>query len=43
MNIETVAIMGAGAVGSYFITGLIPKLGDHLMVIAEGERKEPFN
>lgn len=40
MNIETVAIMGAGAVGSYFITGLIPKLGDHLMVIAEGERKE---
>ena len=40
MNIEKVAIMGAGAVGSYFITGLIPKLGDQLMVVAEGERKE---
>lgn len=40
MEIQSVAILGAGAVGSYFIWGLTEKLGDHLWVIADGERKE---
>ncbi len=40
MKIDTVAILGAGAVGGYFVWGLSPKLGDRLWVIAEGERKE---
>lgn len=38
--IKTVAIMGAGAIGGYFIWGLSQKLGDNLMVIADGERRE---
>lgn len=38
--IQRVAILGAGAVGSYFISGLQEKLGDNLWVIAEGSRKE---
>lgn len=37
--IQTVAILGAGAVGSYFIEGLREKLGENLWVIAEGNRK----
>ena len=36
--IETVAILGAGAIGSYFINGLANKLGGGLWVVAEGER-----
>lgn len=40
MKIRTVALLGAGAVGSYFIWGLSEKLGDCLWVIADGERKK---
>ena len=39
MKIKTVAIIGAGAIGSYFIAGLTEKLGDDLWIVAEGERK----
>lgn len=39
MKIQTVAVLGAGAVGAYFIWGLNEKLGENLWVIAEGERK----
>ena len=39
-KIETVAILGAGAVGSYFIYGLNEKFGENLWIIANGERKE---
>lgn len=38
MKIQSVAILGAGAVGAYFIWGLSEKLGDNLWVIADGER-----
>lgn len=40
MKIKKVALIGAGAVGSYFIWGLSEKMGEHFQVIAEGERKE---
>ena len=40
MKIKTVAIIGAGAIGSHFIAGLTEKLGDDLWIVAEGERKE---
>ena len=40
MEIRTVAVLGAGAVGSYFIWGLKEKLGEGLWVIASGSRKE---
>ena len=40
MKIKTVAIIGADAIGSYFIAGLTEKLGDDLWIVAEGERKE---
>ncbi len=40
MKIKTVAVIGAGAVGSYVIWGLSDKLGADLWVIAEGERAE---
>lgn len=39
MKIETAAVWGAGAVGSYFIWGLSEKLGKNFCVIAEGERR----
>lgn len=39
MEIKTVAILGAGAVGSYFIAGFSPYLNENLWVIADGERK----
>ena len=39
MEIRTVAVLGAGAVGSYFIWGLREKLGERLWVIATGSRK----
>ncbi|MBQ1193489.1 MAG: ketopantoate reductase family protein [Lachnospiraceae bacterium] len=39
MKIEKVALIGAGAVGGYFIWGLYNKLGDNFCVIAKGERK----
>lgn len=38
--IHTVAVLGAGAIGAYFIAGLSEKLGENLWVIAEGERAE---
>lgn len=40
MKIEKVALLGAGAVGAYFIWGLTEKLGDNFCVIAKGERKK---
>ena len=40
MKIKTVALLGSGAVGSYFLWGLTEKLGENLWVIAEGERKK---
>ena len=40
MKIHTVAIIGAGAVGAYFITGLRERLGESLFVIADGARAE---
>ena len=40
MKINTVAILGAGAVGSYFIYGLRKKLGENLWIVADGERRE---
>lgn len=35
-----VALLGAGAVGAYFIWGLSEKLGDNFCVVAKGTRKE---
>lgn len=40
MKIKSVAIIGAGAVGSYIIWGLAQKQDIDLCVVAEGERKE---
>ena len=40
MKINTVAILGAGAVGGYFIYGLQEKLGENLWIVSEGSRKE---
>lgn len=39
MEIKSVAILGAGAVGSYMIWGLSQKKSIELCVLAEGERK----
>ena len=40
MQIKTVALLGAGAVGAYFIWGLSEKMGEDFCVIAKGSRKE---
>jgi 2-dehydropantoate 2-reductase len=40
MKIERVALIGAGAIGGYFIWGLSERMGDHFLVVAEGERAE---
>lgn len=40
MKINKVALLGAGAVGAYFIWGLSDKMGDDFCVVAKGERKE---
>lgn len=40
MKIKTVAVLGAGAVGSYVIWGLSNRKDIRLGVIAEGERAE---
>lgn len=40
MKINTTAILGAGAVGGYFIWGLSEKLKDNLWIIADNGRKE---
>ncbi|MDO4490540.1 MAG: 2-dehydropantoate 2-reductase [Lachnospiraceae bacterium] len=42
MKIKSVAILGAGAVGSYLIWGLSKKEDVELCVVAEGERKSRF-
>jgi len=39
MKIKKVALLGAGAVGAYFIWGLSDKMGDNFCVAAKGERK----
>ncbi len=41
-KIKTVAVMGGGAVGAYFIWGLSEKLGENLWLIADGERRERY-
>ena len=40
MEYRTVALIGAGAVGAFFIRGLSNTLGDNFCVIAEGERAQ---
>lgn len=40
MKMQKVALLGAGAVGAYFIWGLSETLGDDFIVVATGERKE---
>lgn len=40
MEIRNVALLGAGAVGAYFIWGLSEELGDDFCVIAKGDRKK---
>ncbi len=40
MKIQSVAVLGAGAVGSYVIWGLSAKKDISLSVIAKGERAE---
>ena len=42
MIINSVAILGLGAVGSYLLWGLSEKTDIELYVIAEGERKGRF-
>lgn len=39
MKIKTVALIGAGAIGSYFISCLDEKLQENFWVVAEGARK----
>lgn len=39
-EIKSVAVLGAGAVGSYVLWGLRKKLGERLCIIAEGERAD---
>lgn len=40
MQIKSIALIGAGAIGAYFISCLTEKFQDSFYVIAEGERKE---
>lgn len=40
MKIEKTALIGAGAVGAYFIYGLTEKLGEGFCVCAKGSRRE---
>jgi stage IV sporulation protein B len=40
MEFKTVALIGAGAVGAFFIRGLKDTLGDNFCVVAEGERAQ---
>lgn len=40
MEIRSAALIGAGAVGSFFIRGLTGVLGDNFCVIADGERAD---
>ncbi len=40
VKIKRVALLGAGAVGAYFVWGLSEKMGDNFCVIAKGDRKK---
>lgn len=40
MKIKNVALLGAGAVGAYFIRGLSERMGENFCVVAKGERKK---
>lgn len=40
MQIRSAALIGAGAIGAYFIPGLVRTMGEQFCVIAEGSRKE---
>ena len=40
MEIRQAAIVGAGAVGAYFIRGMQPAMGERFMVLAEGNRAQ---
>ncbi len=40
MKIHTIAVMGAGAVGCYFLDGLSEKFGENLWTVASGQRAE---
>lgn len=40
IEMEKVAVIGAGAVGSYILWGLEDKLGENLITVADGERAE---
>lgn len=40
MKIEKAALLGAGAVGAYFIWGLSEGMGEKFCVVAKGERKK---
>ena len=42
MTIKKIAVLGAGAVGSYIIWGLSQRDDIELGVVAEGERAEHF-
>lgn len=37
---KTIALVGAGAVGAYFIWGMTEALGDQFCLVAEGDRKK---
>ena len=39
-DIKTVALVGLGAIGSYFANSILPHLNDDLRIIAGGERKK---
>ncbi|MBR2996349.1 MAG: 2-dehydropantoate 2-reductase [Lachnospiraceae bacterium] len=43
MEIRQAAIVGAGAVGAYFIRGMQPAMGERFMVLAEGNRAQRLN
>ena len=40
MEIRSAALIGAGAVGAFFIQGLTEVLGDSFCIVAEGERAQ---
>lgn len=40
MEIKSVAVIGAGAIGSYFLDGLSNKLKENIWAVAEGARKK---
>ena len=40
MEIKKIVLLGAGAIGAYFIWGLSEKYGEDFCVIAKGDRKD---